>query len=286
MVEEALANPDSDYYQAAAENLVKLYTSGPGSGQGNKFLDIAGYYGRQVLPFGITTQVTSRRDKQIRSNLEQKTPADVEMGYVEYETDDARKFSMANDAVYASWDPASQQIKDISNGIKNSDLPMDAIMIEGKSWTNEELATLPQQDRDALSKFWLTYPQEQLGGKTGREILDAAYAGQDEALAAHPEVADAWAFTDYIRDYPGGPISAIEDTAAVNSNYRRYLETLPTDMTEAEFIDEATSYKGKAALMGIQLSRYDPSPLQAGKGQIAGTDGDRVPCDVERESSQ
>ena len=71
---------------------------------------------------------------------------------------------------------------------------------------------------------------------------------------------------------PVGPIAAIEDTAAINSNYRRYLETLPTDLTEAEFIEEATSYAAYAALEGSS-SLVTTQPHVSGKGQVAGLGG-------------
>jgi hypothetical protein len=271
MVEEALANPDSELYQKAADNLVAMYTAGPGSGQGNAALDIAGYYGRQVLPFGITAVGTSRRDRGIRKANDQATPIDTEMGYVDDATPEKRSFDLGYDAYNSAMSPGAKTIKEISDGIKSGTTPTGSVTIDGRVWSDADLAAIPQADRDTLSRYWLLGRNPSMDNKTGQQILDEGYAARDQAISDHPEVGGYFAFNDYIAAYDGGnPIAGIQDTAAINANYRRYLETLPANLTEADYVDKATNPNAYAALMGQKYSTYDPSPMAAGAGQIAG----------------
>ena len=186
MVEEALANPDSEYYQAAADNLVcavHLWTRV----RPDKCLpDIAGYYGRMVLPFGVTTQVTSTARQADPIEPRRQDGQDTEMDYVESQPTRPGSSAWPTTRSRSAWDGPAQQIRDINTGIKNGTLELDAIMIEGKTWTNEELLAIPQADRDALARVLAHVSSGAIGGKTGREILDGAYAAENEALPGSP----------------------------------------------------------------------------------------------------
>lgn len=261
MVEEALANPSGELYQAALRKNVDMQM---GSGQSPQDF-ISSAVMKHVLPFGATFSVDSRDAAGRRKNLNEQTALDTAMGEMIYDTPEGMAFWNQASAMWNTGTPKQQKIGEMYQGIQQG---TQDVVLDGREWTKEELAALPAEDRDTLAKYWMD-----INGYWGER--QAMFDASDAIRAENPDMANMSALKDYVASYPTGAQGFIEDTRRLNPNYNRYLEGLQSALdagkiTEEEFLDKATNSVAYTAIAGIKTSRFDYDPITTGKGRVAG----------------
>lgn len=282
-IQEAMANPDSEIYQAALGDLVGSIGLGPGGDRGGA-MAVIGALATRVLPFQLSVLPTSQADRLARVNRDrvreetgaaflseapEATAVDQAMAWLPWQTEEGRAFDVAKTAYYTGSDPAARAAIDTHYAIKYGEITEPITLGGVITFTPEQLAMMSQKDRNAVAYFWL----EDAGHG---EALDAFYGAREEALRAHPALADAFGWEEYIAQYPGGIGRAVDDTALVNPNVRRWAEeTAEMRQANPEEWEKQVQWLGPL-VAGIKESRFgvpvDPQyrGIVGGLGQTVG----------------
>jgi hypothetical protein len=246
-----------------------------------------------VSPFPTSRQPTARLEKGERTNRDEQREAgaeyltsesertawDSKSGFVGARSPDGRDLALVRDE--AAGDPRTQQMRDIYHGIKYGELKgagLDSINVDGYTFTAEQLASLPEDDRNAIANRWIDAPRPN-EPQGYRPMMDAYYAGREEQLARDKAFADAEGLSPYAKQYPGGVDRFVDDTAQVNPNYKTFVEGYAMVEGKKVFLPDlrvtnhaqweavVTQYDQAASVIaGVKDSRYglDIDPKYAG----------------------
>lgn len=286
-VREAMENPDSEIYQSALDSYVQQLYAGPMTDKGGA-LAVLGAVIRDNSPFQMSTMPTIQDERLRHVNRDsiredttdpatglpafltpdpERTAVDKMLGWLPYETEAGRAYNLAEQNFYSGGDPAVKAALGTVGEIRDATIT-EPVTVAGMTFTPEQLQQMSQKDRNSVAYFWLD-----ASGNGGAQA--AADDARDEALATHPELADAFGWRDWIAQYPGGTLRAVEDTALVNPNVRNWLSSPDAQrvMNESpEAFEEAVGYLGPL-VAGIQESRYGMRVDPQYRGVVGGLQG-------------
>jgi hypothetical protein len=294
-IDLAMADHDSAHYQEALSRDVDAQYLGMGSTGEGGWRDVVGAVASHfVLPTTFSRQPTYRtdvlaqkgRDKLREDGATNLTPEgeidpyEKMLGTVGARSPEGRAVELIRDAV--KGDPQTMAVKELSDGIRYGDLgkiPPEGIDINGVHYDAEYLAAIALEDPEIskdLANDWI----EAAGY---RPILDQYYANKLAHMESNRAYADGEGLSDYAKQYPGGVDRFVDDTAAVNPNYKAFIEgnvvsggqlvSLPemrvTD--HAQWVAHVTAYDdAKNVIAGIKDSRYGLEIDPKYAGTVAG----------------
>jgi hypothetical protein len=280
-VREALANPDSDAYQAGLESYTQSLFAGPMTDKGGPMAVLGGAL-RENLPIMMTVQPSSRVDRWGRINRDEmrenqvtgmlpgteKTAVDAAMGHLPYETEEMRAYELVKNDYWGNSNPQAKAARGTAKTITDGTLTEPITVLPGVTFTPEEVAAMSEKDRWRLRDAW----------------LDSAGYGDDEGvyqenqakvLAEHPELAAAFGWEDWIEEYPGGPLAALDATAAVNPNVAQWARDPKNVQARQNSPEEfAANLKYLGPLVaGIKAARFSFPVDKAYAGKVGGLEG-------------
>lgn len=289
---EVLQNPDSEIYQQAMDDYVAgLFPDA--TGQGGIAGVVSAIAKDMLIPLQFSVQPSARVDRWARlgrdavredsaipgeldangmpvvraiTNTPEKTPVDSAMGWLSIETEESRRYELAENAVYSSADPQQAALSDVYLAIKNGAVEGDVEVMPGVAFSPDALAAMSQDDRNAVANAWAA---------TNGYDTNAYWERRDAALAENPELANGLGWKEWIAQYPGGPEAALDATAAVNPNVARWAndpENVQKRQENPDDFIEGIGWLGKL-VAGIQDSRYDFPVDTTYAGVVGGLDG-------------
>ncbi len=300
-VDVAMADHDSAHWQEAEQRYVDSLYLGPGSGQG-AIGDIVGAISSHfVLPTTISRQpayrdelIRQRNRDQMRKDGSTTLSPETEMnefekrvGVTGSRSDEGRELALIEDA--ALGDPLTRSTKRMSDGLmydNAADLTArlddagwaGAITVDGYTFTAEQIASLPYEDRRTIANRWVD-------SANLRPVMSEYRKTRMEQLKADKTYADAEGWDDYAKQYPGGIDAAVDATAQINPNFRSFVEGYVVRDGEKMYLpdlrktnpekwrEEVTrSDEAKTAIAGIQDSKYGLKADPYYAGLVAGSD--------------
>jgi hypothetical protein len=199
----------------------------------------------------------------------EKTAVDRALGFLPYETPEMRALELAENAYYGGSDPQLRAVREEANAIRYATTTEPVTVLPGLTFTPEQLASLSQKDRSALAAAWTD-----AAGFT--DDVQAMYAARDELLATNPDLANSMGWWEYAQQYPGGPLAALDATAAVNPNVKRWAEDPENAKLRADnpddFVEQGVRWLGPI-VAGLKESRFDFDPRPGNEGVVGGLDG-------------
>jgi hypothetical protein len=303
-IDLAMADHDSAHYQEALSRDVDAQYLGPGSSGTGGWRDVVGAVGSHfVLPTSFGRQPTYRADTLAQKgrdalrkegeapNLTTETEIDdyeKMAGTVGARSPEGRAVELIRDAV--EGDPQTMAIKDATEGLRYGDtskIPWEEtpdgkrIFIDGIPYSPEDIAAIKGSEggdevlKD-LSNDWVK-------ASGYRPILDQYYANKTAHMENNAAYADGEGLPDYAKQYPGGVDRFVDDTAAVNPNYKAFVEgnvvvggqqvSLPEmRVTDHDaWVAQVTAYDdAKNVIAGIKDSRYGLEIDPKYAGTVAG----------------
>lgn len=299
-VEQALSNHDSPMYQQALSRYVDSLYIGPGAtGEGGWRDVLAGAASHFALPMSISRQPDFRTERNLRmgrdtmrsdgtgpwlSPTPEASAFDKIEGRIGSETPGARDLNLIGDA--AAGDPHTQKVRDFYYSLQYDDptklaasfkdLGITNFTIDTKPFTAEQIASLPSDDRKTLANAWLD-------GAGERGTMTDYYANRDAQLKTDSRYANAEALPKYAQQYGAGVDAFVDDTAAMNPNYQRFINgsvviggqrvSLP-DLRVSnhdEWVKQVTQYdQAKEVIAGVKDSRYGLEVDPKYAGMVAG----------------
>jgi murein DD-endopeptidase MepM/ murein hydrolase activator NlpD len=293
-IDLGMADHDSAHYQEALSRDVDAQYLGPGSSGTGGWRDVVGAVGSHfVLPTSFSRQPTYRADTLAQKgrdalrkegeapNLTTETEIDdyeKMAGTVGARSPEGRALELIRDAV--EGDPQTMAVKDLSEGIRYGDLgklPPEGVDINGIHYAAEDIAAIEDDEvRKDLANDWIK-------AAGYRPILDQYYANKTAHMENNAAYADGEGLPDYAKQYPGGVDRFVDDTAAVNPNYKAFVEgnvvvggqqvSLPEmRVTDHDaWVAQVTAYDdAKNVIAGIKDSRYGLEIDPKYAGTVAG----------------
>lgn len=301
-VDLAMADHDSALYQEALGLWTDSLYQGPLTDKNTAALDVLGAVTRRwVSPIPMSIQPTERAERQLRRGRDELRDAgsqtltsdpessevDKRMGMAGVQSPEGRDLALVRDA--ALGDPQTQAIKGVFDNLLYGDATdmltafneagFNELTVDGYTFTAEQIATLPDEDRRAIANRFLD------SGTGNRQVMDAYYEQYNAQLRSDKAFADAEGLAKYAQQYPGGIDRFVDDTAQVNPNYKAFIEGQvmiggkPVQLPELRVTDHAmwekqvTMFDQAASVMaGVKDGRYglDIDPRYA--GVVAGLD--------------
>jgi hypothetical protein len=149
-VREALANPDSEAYQAGLESYTQSLFAGPMSDKGGPMAVLGGAL-RENLPILMQVQPSSRVDRWGRINRDEmrenqttgmlpameKTAVDAAMGFLPYETEEMRAFQLVKNDYWGNDNPQAKAARQTASTIINGEISEPITVLPGVTFTPE-----------------------------------------------------------------------------------------------------------------------------------------------------
>lgn len=286
-VEDAMATPDSEVYQAALATYVDTLHAGFATDKGGA-LAVIGAIATQTSPFSLSGLPTSRADRNARVNRDslredgaplapgpgpggtEKTAVDSLMSWLPWQSEAGRAFERAKSAYYGSGDPQVQGALETVKQVRDATID-EPITVLGITFTPEQIGQLSEKDRNRVAYAWLD-------SQGYGDAQAAQQAAKQQALVDHPELADAFGWEEYIAQYPGGIDRAVDDTALVNPNVRAIVsDPKMVELRKTNHDDwvEQIGYLGPV-VAGVQESRFGTRIDPAYRGVVGGLAGQTV----------
>lgn len=286
-IEDAMANPDSEVYQAALATYVDTLHAGFGTDKGGA-LAVIGAIATQTSPFQLSGLPTSRADRTARVNRDrlredgaalapgpgpegaEATPVDKLLGWLPWQSEAGRAFKLAKSDFYGAGDPQVQGALDTVKQVRDATID-EPITVLGITFTPEQIGQLSEKDRNRVAYAWLD--QQGYGDAQAEQ-----QAAKQQALVAHPELADAFGWEEYIAQYPGGIDRAVDDTALVNPNVRAIVsdpKMVALRQSNHDDWEEQIGFLGPV-VAGVQESRFGTRIDPAYRGVVGGLAGQTV----------
>jgi hypothetical protein len=280
-VREALANPDSEAYQAALENYSSSLFAGPLSDKGGP-MAVMGAALRENLPLQMNVQPSSRVDRWGRKNRDEmreagttgmlpedeKTAVDAAMGFLPYETEEMRAYQLVKNDYWGNSNPQAKAARATGKSIVDGTITEPITVLPGVSFSPEEIAAMSEKDRWRVRDAWLD--------SAGYADDEGVYKeNQEKVIAEHPELASAFGWEDWIESYPDGPLAALDATAAVNPNVARWARdpnNAAARQNAPEEFEENLKYLGPL-VAGIKADRFDFPVDKKYAGVVGGLTG-------------
>jgi hypothetical protein len=293
-VREAMANPDSEAYQAGHERWVSSLYNAPLTDKGGPLGVLAAAAKQFILPLQFQTQPSSRMDRWGRVYRDEArdaaaipgmttaeglpvpvgmtpgvevTAADRAMSHLPYQTPQSRDYDLVEQEYYGK-DPQLKTARAFEKSIRTGDVTENVTPIDGITFTPDDIALLSKTDRNAIAGAWL-----QSAGFA--DANDAAWENARALIESDPTLANGMGWWQYAQQYPDGVWAAFDATAAVNPNVARIANDPEFQKTRRENPEEAEQvirYLGKT-IAGVKDSRYDFNIEPGYEGVVGGLDG-------------